>query len=208
MTKSRKPVEAVSGRYTALPHEVMDSVAFRNAGHTARSLLFELLRQHNGGNNGRLQLAGPWLKRRGWTSSDVIQRAKRELLERELVIQTRQGGLNFGPSWFAVTWLPISNFVGLDLTANQYHPGAWRFLDASPIAQKQSTHPVKRNSTAPSSGVGVVQAAPLEGTKTVIFEDSTTPPNGNNECYQLPPANPVCRIVGVAGKSGKRLAIA
>ncbi len=207
MAKFRKPVEAVNGSYTALPHVVMDSVAFLHASHTARSLLFELLRQHNGRNNGHLQLAGPWLKRRGWLSSDVVQRAKNELIKRELLVLTRQGGLNAGASHYALTWLPISNFVGLEITANQYHPGAWRFLDPSPIAQKHATHSVIRNSIAPSGGAGDVLAAPLTGAKTADFPKVATPPHGNNECYQLPPANPCHRIVGVAGKSGKRLAI-
>jgi hypothetical protein len=119
------------------------------ASHTARSLLCELLRQHNGRNNGHLQLSSTWLKKRGWSSNDVAHRAKLESLERGLIIQTRQGGLNAGANLYAVTWLPISNFVGLDIKSKDYHPGKWRFMDSSPVIGKQKLSSVSRyeNST-------------------------------------------------------------
>ena len=204
MAKNRKPIESVKSTYTALPHTVLDCAAFVHAGHTARSLLFELLRQHNGRNNGHLQLASPWLKRRGWKSSDTFARAKKELVERELILQTRQGGLNAGPSLFALTWLPISNFVGLDIFAREYQPGAWRFLDPSPLVQKRGEHTATRNSPAPSNGTVCTHAAPPHGAKMASLGNATAPPNGNNECYQLPVSQTHRRIVGAPGRSGKR----
>jgi hypothetical protein len=122
--RSKKVLESVSGTFSAMPHSVMDSYAFQGAGHPARSLLYELIRQLSGRNNGHLQLASPWLKRRGWNSADVVQRAKAELLIRQLAIKTRLGGLNAGPDLWAVTWLPISNYTGLtEVSALTYHPG-------------------------------------------------------------------------------------
>lgn len=85
MSKRKKPQEAVSGRYTPVPHEVLDSAAFQGASTRAKAMLLELLRQHNGGNNGHLQLSLHWLKTRGWNSADQIQKAKVELLKRKLV---------------------------------------------------------------------------------------------------------------------------
>ena len=203
MSKRRKPVEAVTSSYTAVPHVVLDSTAFANAGHTARSLLFELIRQHNGRNNGHLHLASPWLKRRGWKSSDVVQRAKRELITRGLVIQTRQGGLNAGASRFALTWLPISNFTDLDIRRESYHPGAWQLMTPLVIRKNQPTQSVKRNSPAPFAGMPQSQAAPPDGAKTAIYEQVTAPSHGNNVCCHLPAKQSARRIVGVAGKSGK-----
>jgi len=66
MAKHKKILEAPQGYYTAFPHDLLDSVAFMGASHTARSLLCELLRQHNARNNGHLHLASTWLKKRGW----------------------------------------------------------------------------------------------------------------------------------------------
>lgn len=127
--KQKRPVEAISGLYAAIPHGVLDSIAFKGASHTAKAMLFELMRQHSGKNNGHLHLTYSWLEGRGWKSRDVIQRAKDVLIERNLLIQTRQGGLNIGASRYAVTWLAISNFVELDIDAKSYHPGAWTFMN-------------------------------------------------------------------------------
>jgi len=202
MAKHKKPAEAVRGTYTALPHEIIDSTAFSGASHPARSLLYELLRQHNGRNNGHLHLASPWLKRRGWTSSDVVQRAKQALIKRELIVQCRQGGLNAGASLYALTWLPISNYVGLDIRSTNYQPGAWRFLDRVSMDGNTHNHTVTRSDTAPSAGAVDKVAVPLAGAKTGDSGNATTPSNGNNECYQLPPSNRTSRIVGLKGRSG------
>lgn len=189
----RMPQEAVTGTYTAVPHALLDSAAFQGASHRARSLLFELIRQHAGKNNGHFHLAISWLKKRGWLSADQIQKAKVELLERNLIIKTRLGGLGAGGDLYAVTWLPISNFVGLDIQDKNYHPGAWRFMDESLPQKKSMVRSVVRNGTVPQ-----------HGTKTAVFDASAVPQYGNNECYQLPSAGRALRVVGVKGRSGRR----
>lgn len=227
----RKAPESVSGTFSAMPHSVMDSNAFQGAGHTARSLLFELIRQLTGSNNGHLQLASPWLKRRGWNSADVIQRAKVELCERGLIVMTRQGGMNFGPCLYAVTWLKISNFVGLELSSQDYHPGQWAFMDKMPLIETRSLNSGSRSgeSRGPSSGArtaavplsGAVasQAAPSGGSNTTLSGGLAVPADGNNvstnarsAAVAVAVSGLVCRagrrrpIVGVAGRSGKRAA--
>jgi len=202
MAKNKKPLEAAQGLYTALPHALLDSVAFMGASHPARSLLCELLRQHNGGNNGHLHLASSWLKKRGWTSNDVQHRAKIELIERGLIIQTRQGGLNAGPNRYAVTWLSISNFVGLDIQPKDYHPGKWRFMDSSPVIGKQKLSSVSRCGTAPPNGMANQLSAPSHGTKTALSSNSTAPSNGNNEYIPLHTNKKSKPVIGRKGKSG------
>jgi hypothetical protein len=129
MAKQRRPTEAIAGQYSAIPHIVLDSEAFKGASHPAKALLFELMRQHTGKNNGHLHLSASWLKHRGWKSRDVITRARNELMERNLIILTRQGGINAGASQYALTWLAITNFVNLDIQKKDYHPGAWNFMN-------------------------------------------------------------------------------
>ena len=63
MAKHKKPLEPCQGRYSAISHDLLDSVSFMDAGHTARSLLFDLIRQHTGQNNGHLQMAASWMKK-------------------------------------------------------------------------------------------------------------------------------------------------
>ena len=79
----------------------------------AKSLLFALLRQHNGINNGHLHLAKSWLYSQGWTCDENNRKAKRELIDRGLIFHTKHGGSNMRPDLFALTWLIISNYIGL-----------------------------------------------------------------------------------------------
>lgn len=139
---NKKLLEAVRGTYSAIPHSVLDSMAFIGASLKAKGLLFELLRQLNGHNNGHLQLTASWLKKRGWNSSDTIQTGKNELIERGLIIQTRQGGRNLYCSWYAVTWLNISDFTELDIKQSDYHPGQWQFMDKPPVKKIANTVPL------------------------------------------------------------------
>lgn len=205
---NRKPAESVTGSYTPLPHAVLDSVAFMGAGHPARSLLLELMRQHTGSNNGRLHLAQGWLRKRGWKSGDTIQRAKVELLKRELIVQTRQGGLNAGPCLFALTWLPITNFVGLELRPSEYHKGAWHFMDKLPPVRNCEGSSASRTGASPSGGSVENQASPPDGSKTVLLGNLTSPPDGNNECLPLPPWKHSAAVVGKKGASGIKKATA
>lgn len=219
MAKRKKPSEGVSGRYSAIPHSVLDSVAFMGASHPARSLLFELLRQHDGKNNGHLHLATSWLSKRGWASADGIQKAKREALERGLIIKTREGGLNIGPDRYALTWLPISNFVGLYLTQKDYHPGEYLMLGSAATAKnesaptikrnaqkrtvKRASHSVYRNSFVPSDGMAEPSTVPSDGTKTALFGAVTIPSDGNNVVTTAPTNKLSSRVVGAVGRSGR-----
>ncbi|MDP1734277.1 MAG: hypothetical protein Q8L44_07940 [Sulfuritalea sp.] len=206
---NRKPVESVTGSYTPLVHVVLDSVALMGASHTARSLLLELMRQHTGSNNGRLHLAQGWLRKRGWKSGDTIQRAKVELLKRGLIVQTRQGGLNTGPCLFALTWLPIANFVGLELRPSEYHKGAWHFMDKMPSVKNCEGSSVSRTGADPSGGLVENRASPSHGSKTALMGIAASPSDGNNECLPLPPRKASAAVVGRKGASGiKRQAIA
>jgi hypothetical protein len=166
--RQKRPIEAINGLYGAIPIAVMDGAAFRKTPYPAKALLFELMRQHSGANNGHLHLSFSWLQSRGWTSRDVIQRAKGNLIERELIIQTRQGGLNLDASRFAVTWLHISNFVGLDITAKDYHPGAWALLDKLPATKK------------------IAYAVPPNGRGNTASRYSSIPPSGPAEARAVP----------------------
>jgi hypothetical protein len=206
MSRQKKPIEAVSGSYSAIPHAVLDSVAFMGASHPAKALLLELVRQLNGRNNGRLQLSDKWLKERGWTSKSLTFNAKRILLERKLIMLAKQGGLNHGASWYLVTWLAVSNFVGLDITAMDYHPGAWSFLDKLPLPKNASAVPsagVVKPSTTPPAGVANRSTTPPHGAREALLRGSTTPPHGDNVYHQYPPVKSSRPIVGKPARQRK-----
>ena len=160
----------------------MDSTAFMGASFAARALLSELTRQHTGRNNGHCQLGTGWLRRRGWKSSDMGQRAKVEVIARQLAIRTRLGGLNAGPDLWAVTWLPISDYAGLtEVCVTTYHPGAWHFLNPPVPVPKRDERTAGRNSAVPPAGTAEGFTVPPAGAKTALSEALTVPPAGNNE---------------------------
>jgi hypothetical protein len=193
-SKKRRP-EAISGGFSAIPWAVLDGEAFQGASPRAKALLFEVIRQLDGRNNGHLNLAANMLRKRGWKSTDAISAAKAELLARGLLIRTRTGGLNIGPDQFAVTWLAISNFVGLEIGPAQFHPGAWRFEEGLPPPKKRHTRTPKkrddssasRNSTVPPHGTVEASTVPPHGTKTAHFGGSAVPPHGANVITNHPP---------------------
>ena len=208
--KSKPPYETFTGGGNRIPHAVLDSQAFIGANDRAKALLFALIRQHNGLNNGRLQLTDKWLAKQGYPSAGMNIKSRAELIERGLIVQTKWGGLNSGCNWYAVTWLPISNFVGLDISASTYHQGAWGNCKLPPTArrkppEKRETHSDHRSSTTPTTGAGEYPATPTTGAKEAIFSTSTAPTTGNNVSIPLHPnktARGSKRIVGKSGRSG------
>lgn len=210
MAKSKKPPEAVGGAYTAVPHRVLDSVAFIGATDRAKSLLFALMRQHNGSNNGRLHLVDKWLAEHGWPSKELNAKTRLELIDRGLIVQTKWGGLNAGCNWYGLTWLAITNFVGLDISSSSYYPGAWSVCELKPTARrkpprKRDTLPDNRGSTTPTTGAVSRLAAPTTGSEKALLNVSTAPTTGNNVSIPIPPcksSNITKRIVGRVGRSG------
>ena len=205
MAKTKKPPESVNGAYSAVPHMLLDSAAFIGATDRAKSLLYALMRQHNGSNNGRLQLTDKWLAIRGWPSKELNAKARAELIERDLIVQSRWGGLNSGCNWYALTWLPISNFTGLEISAASFHQGAWGDCKLPATArrrppQKRDAPPDNRGRATPTTGAGDSLATPTIGAKTVLVDTFTTPTIGNNVLLPLPPSKPARggkRIVGI-----------
>lgn len=177
--KERLP-ETFTGTYSAIPHRVLDSVAFKGSSDRAKSLLFALLRQINGKNNGRLQLTEKWLKSQGWPSKKLNAEARKELTARGLVIQTRRGGLNSGCHWYAVTWLKISNFTELDISSANYHQGAWAectlppSVRRKPPLQKRKTSPHTEPSTTLIRTPETASTTLIRTPETAFFSDPTT----------------------------------
>lgn len=75
-------------------------------------LLIDLGRQYNGHNNGDLCASMSLMRKYGWNSNQQLTKALKELISKNLIIQTRQGGLNMGPNLYALTWQRIHNCNG------------------------------------------------------------------------------------------------
>ena len=106
----------------------MSDPNFATLSPRATKLLIDIGLQYRGRNNGDLAAPLSQMKKRGWNSSDQLNKAKRELLLKGMIIVTRQGGLN-KPTLFALTWLPIDDCSGkLDIRSTTKAPHLWRTL--------------------------------------------------------------------------------
>jgi hypothetical protein len=105
------------GGFIALPWAVIDSKSYQMLSYPAKSLLLEISRQLGKDNNGKLLCSLNYLKKRGWNSSDVISRAKKELLKNGLIHETVKGHRPNKASWYAVTWKGLDNLSGYDIEA-------------------------------------------------------------------------------------------
>ena len=97
----------INGGFLMIPHDVLRSDAYRGLSPSAVKLLVDLAGQFTGKNNGDLAACMTLMRTLGWSSTSTLHRAKLELLSAGLIEQTRQGGMNLGPSLYAVTWKPI-----------------------------------------------------------------------------------------------------
>jgi hypothetical protein len=153
-----------SGGFVALPWSVLDCPAYACLSHPARALLLEFARQFVRDNNGRMLASAAYLSKRGWQSSDVITRAKRELLAAGFIFETVQGHRPNKASWYAVTWRALDKLPGYDVgTVQCFERGAY-----------QKNVPLKNASLTPPHGVACPAIAPPYGVAGVL----PTPPHG------------------------------
>jgi hypothetical protein len=89
-------------------------------------LLVDIAAQYNGHNNGDLCAPLSLMKKRAWNSSDQLFKARKELVDRGLIVTSRQGGLN-KCSLFALTWFQIDECQGkLDIRSTSTPTHDWK----------------------------------------------------------------------------------
>lgn len=129
-----------AGRFIGLPVSVLDCPGYSALSHTARSLLLEVARQFKGDDNGRMLLSLAYLSGRGWKSPDVIQRAKRQLLDRNFIFETVKGHRPNKASWYAVTWRKLDKLKGFDPGVERaFEQGAYKRDAPLPMLKKATT---------------------------------------------------------------------
>jgi len=110
-----------------LHRPLLDCEDFISLKGNSIKLLIDLGSQFNGYNNGDLCASLSVMRKRGWNSNQQLTKALKELLERNLIVQTKQGGLNLGPNLYAITWQPIDECGGkLDANPTTVAPRSFR----------------------------------------------------------------------------------
>lgn len=187
LDKSRRGSKKGSGRdgggFVALPWSVLDCPAYSLLSHPAKSLLMEFSRQFVRDNNGRLLASGKYLSKRGWKSADVIQRAKRELIEAGFIYETVKGHRPNKASWYAITWQDLDKHPKYDAGAFEGWKDARSGYEKSKTLKIDRLMPSQGVSScviAPSGKVKAASSSPSDGAVIANFVSLSTPSSGNH----------------------------
>lgn len=142
MKHSKKRGIATNDSWLPLSLPFLRSRACAQLSPHASKLLLELLGllSTNANRNGDLSLAPKVMKCRGWSGRATLAAAVRELVDANLLFQTRQGGRKDCSLW-ALTLYPIScDLKKIDVTPGCYYTSAYagedRWLEKPPTADK------------------------------------------------------------------------
>lgn len=167
-----------SGGFVAMPWSALDSSAYARLGYPAKALLFELARQFVIDNNGRLLCSMNYLSKRGWTSSDVVTRAKRELIDAGFIFETVKGRRPNRASWYALTFHTLNKIPGYDVGAlGGFERSAFTKNTLNKNASLTPAHGAKAISIAPVKGVETIPPTPANGAIKPPLCNSSTPAN-------------------------------
>lgn len=192
-TTSKGDTGRDGGGFVALPWSVLDCLAYAGLSHIAKALLFEVARQFVRDNNGRLLLSNAHMKKRGWFSASVIQKAKLELIEAGFIFETVKGHRPNKASWYAVTWRNLDKLKGYDEGAEKlFQRGAYRFAPGKPkrpplnckkpkkIKELNPPHGIVNALIVPPHGIETVCLVPSHGAIRQTLSRSSIPSHGNH----------------------------
>ncbi|MBI3376591.1 MAG: hypothetical protein HY017_33155 [Betaproteobacteria bacterium] len=114
--------------------------------------MIDIAMQYKGHNNGKLVACAKYLKPLGWTSADTITRAKRDLLNSELLIETRKGRCPNRAAWYALAWYALNQLDGLDINPAHFERMRTAYHRGTSLVPISG---VARQATAPNYGVAV-----------------------------------------------------
>ena len=169
-----------AGGFVALPWAVLDSPAYLSLSMHARALLLEVARQFTRDNNGWLLLSRAHMAGRGWNSSDMLTKAKRELLDAGFIFETVKGQRPNKAARYAVTWRALDRHPGYEAgTAEAFQRGAYRLQDPVQIAPPAPPHGPIDGHIAPPHGTEKAPPVPPHGTIRGVFGALSVPPHGH-----------------------------
>jgi hypothetical protein len=175
----RHPKRHMTGKHFAqIPVEVLTSEAFRTLPNYVVRVLIAMAAQYRGNNNGDLALTWATGQTFGINSKWQLIDGLALLLERGLLLKTRQGGKKpLGPTLYALTWQPINDLNG-KITMGQTTTASdtWATWPPDPSApqedqsEKNHQHPrgtlsaPQEDQTSPVSAPQEDQTGPSIGT--------------------------------------------
>ena len=121
------------GPFWGLPLAVLNSRAYLTLSPHAVKLLNDLGAQYHGNNNGDLCAAWKIMCRRNWRSEATLMKAKRELLQNGLIVETRKGARPNKASLYGLTFYLLDPCGGkLDINPNAFPFGEFIVMERLP----------------------------------------------------------------------------
>jgi len=112
-------------RYLYLANTMLKSQAFSSLSPHACKLFLDLAAKNWNFNNGDMNMVWPEMQKRGWRSPTTLNRARKELIAKGILIMTRQGHNN-RCSLYAFTFQDVGEFNGkLDFSEAARATNAW-----------------------------------------------------------------------------------
>jgi hypothetical protein len=135
------PERREPGGFAAIPHNLLESQVFIGLTPHAVKLLMDLATQFKGFNNGDLCLAWSLMEKRGWKSRDTLNKARQELLNKELIMVSRYGDRKRA-HLYALTFFAIDECKGkLDVKPTERPYSSWRRHEPLPPLKIKTTPP-------------------------------------------------------------------
>jgi hypothetical protein len=170
-------------RFARLTQSLLESEAVRTLPPTAFKLLTLLALgarppgldpRKDGGRNGVQAVTFTYAQRFGFTSKDTLNRGLQVLIERGLVIKTRDGWKSKNHfALYAVAWLPITHRDGEPLDVAEPARNGWRtWKQSSPIvghdgaSTTKNLQPDGRAQTSPIVGQDQAGLCPIVSTRS------------------------------------------
>jgi hypothetical protein len=128
------------GAFRQIPLSVLEGRAYLDCSAYAVKLLFDLLTQYRGQNNGDLTAAWKVMKPRGWRSEATLHKAKQELLAAGLIVETRMGARPNKCSLYALTFFTLDENDKLEMTKRSFPQGKYKLKDPTQFVAKAPDH--------------------------------------------------------------------
>ncbi|RYH71157.1 MAG: hypothetical protein EON54_00240 [Alcaligenaceae bacterium] len=183
MSRHKRYVGATrdAGGFIAIPWSVIDSDAYACVGAHAKVLLIEIARQLRGDNNGALLCSRAYMATRGWNSSDMLTKCKRELIAAGLIYETVIGQRPNKAAWYAVTWMGLDKLDGFDAgAAAGFERGLYRRTVQKKNARLVPPHGTGGAPIAPSYGTEARPPVPPHGPIEPVFRPISVPWDGHH----------------------------
>ena len=126
LRQAKQKRDGAHGAILLVPHVVLNSVAYITLSGQAIKLLYDVAMQYNLSNNGALLASWRYMsEKRGWTSSEALNKAKAELIDHCLLVETVKGQRPNKASWYGLTWYALDDLKGLEISAQSWPRGAY-----------------------------------------------------------------------------------